>query len=658
MYNRNILIADDEVSFLSVYKNIFSTKCTEENNFIIQTFYNGRNLLTYLKNEYDMGNRIPLAILDIKMPVMDGMETASEVRKIDPDVFILFVTAYSDISINRLRENLKKDIYYINKPFDKENFFYLVDTLVKNWNRNFELKEKDQFNTSLLVNSPEPIIVINSDTSIKYVNPALEELTGFSAKEVIGLKTPYPWWSEEKLEAIEKNFQGSINKGLKKREELFQKKNGESFWVEVTCNPVKSNGDLTYYLINWVDITERKKGEQKLRKAHDDLEKRVEERTSELLIIKNALQESLEKYRVLFEVFPLGIAITDNEGNILECNKAWETIYSIDCKKHIGRSIYDEEWKIIRPDGNTMTIMEYAGVRALRENQIVRQIEGGVIKDNNEITWVSVTAAPIPLKKYGVAITCEDITQKMALQAEALRMSRLASIGELAAGVAHEINNPVNGIINCAEMLINKRDRTGIKKISAMIIEEGERIAHIVRSLLSFSMPQDEEKIPVKINEILNNTLTLIKVSVSKDDIKLIINIPEDLPPVNVRPRQIEQVFLNLINNAKYALNKKYPFPDENKILEIKGKKITVHGKKYICIIFHDRGTGIGATALKKLAIPFFTTKPAGEGTGLGLSISHNIITSYGGRLIFDSIEGEFTKVIIELPEGEYNDGR
>jgi len=77
MYNRNILIADDEVSFLSVYKNIFSTKCTEENNFIIQTFYNGRNLLTYLKNEYDMGNRIPLAILDIKMPVMDGMETAS-----------------------------------------------------------------------------------------------------------------------------------------------------------------------------------------------------------------------------------------------------------------------------------------------------------------------------------------------------------------------------------------------------------------------------------------------------------------------------------------------------------------------------------------------------------------------------------------------------
>lgn len=275
MYNRNILIADDEDSFLNVYKNIFTTKRKEENNFIIQTFHNGRKLLTYLKNEYDIGNRIPLAILDIKMPVMDGMETASEIRKIDPDVFILFVTAYSDISINRLRENLKKDIYYINKPFDKENFYYLADTLVKNWNRNFELKEKDHFNTSLLVNSPNPIIVINSDTSIKYVNPALEDLTGFYSEEVIGLKTPYPWWLKEKLKETEKDFQAAMTEGLKKGEQFFQNKNGERFWVEVTCNPVKSNGDLTYYLINWMDITERKKGEQALRKAHDDLEKRV-----------------------------------------------------------------------------------------------------------------------------------------------------------------------------------------------------------------------------------------------------------------------------------------------------------------------------------------------------------------------------------------------
>jgi PAS domain S-box-containing protein len=526
MYNRNILIADDEDSFLNVYKNILSRKGTEEDNFIIKTFYNGKKLLTYFKNEYDTGNKIPLAILDIKMPVMDGMETASEIRKIDPDVFILFVTAYSDISINRLRENLKKDIYYINKPFDKENLFYLVDTLVKNWNRN------------------------------------------------------------------------------------------------------------------------------------DDLEIRVKERTAELLIIKDALQESLEKYRVLFESFPLGITITDNKGNILECNKAWEIIYGIDCKEHIGRSIYGKEWKIIRPDGSPMTTGEYAGVRALRENQIVRQIEAGVVKDNNEITWISITAAPIPLKNYGVAITCEDITKKMALQAEALRMNRLASIGELAAGVAHEINNPINSIINCAEILINKRDRAGVKKISAMIIEEGERIAHIVRSLLSFSRPQDEEKIPVKINEILYNTLTLIKASISKDDIKLIIDIPEDLPPVNVRPRQIEQVFLNLLNNARYALNKKYPFHDENKILEITGKKITVHDKKYISIIFHDRGTGIPVTLFNNLASPFFTTKPAGEGTGLGLSISHNIISSYGGRLIFDSVEGDFTKVTIEMPEGESHDVR
>jgi signal transduction histidine kinase len=117
-----------------------------------------------------------------------------------------------------------------------------------------------------------------------------------------------------------------------------------------------------------------------------------------------------------------------------------------------------------------------------------------------------------------------------------------------------------------------------------------------------------------------------------------------------VRGHQIQQVFLNIISNARYALNQKFSEPHENKVIEIKGDTVDANGKQYVRVIFFDQGTGISGDILGRICDPFFSNKPLGEGTGLGLSISQAIIKDHGGILYFDSVEGEYTSVIIDLP--------
>jgi PAS domain S-box-containing protein len=134
-----------------------------------------------------------------------------------------------------------------------------------------ELQEIQEFNSNLLENSPYPIIVLNSDTSIKYVNGTFESLTGFSCQELIGRKAPYPWWAEESTPARIRRLKNSMEKGEHKFERMFQKKTGELFWAEITSRAIRENGKLKYYLSNWVDTTERKQAEEKLKKLAVEL---------------------------------------------------------------------------------------------------------------------------------------------------------------------------------------------------------------------------------------------------------------------------------------------------------------------------------------------------------------------------------------------------
>ncbi len=251
----------------------------------------------------------------------------------------------------------------------------------------------------------------------------------------------------------------------------------------------------------------------------------------------------------------------------------------------------------------------------------------------------------------GIAQTLSEAIERNQAEEEAVRAAHLASIGELAAGVAHEINNPINGIINYAS-IIEKQSKQNdeLKDIAHRIIKEGDRIANIVKSLLVFASNGSGDKKNVTVKSIIYESLNLTEKQLRNDGITLKVKMEEDLPPVYVNPLEIEQVFMNIINNARYALNQKYSSIDENKNLQIESNKVMINNRPYAEISIIDKGIGIPAHISDKIMNPFYSTKRQAIGTGLGLSISKGIIKNHGGELLIDSLEGNFTRVKIQLP--------
>ncbi len=255
----------------------------------------------------------------------------------------------------------------------------------------------------------------------------------------------------------------------------------------------------------------------------------------------------------------------------------------------------------------------------------------------------------------GIVIATQRLKRKIRetklMEKQLLQSEKLASVGELAAGVAHEINNPINGVINYAQILIDEAkgqaDEFGIPQ---RIMKEAERVAGIVKNLLDFARKSDDKPSPSAVGDIIADTLELVGKQLNNDGIILVLDIQNDLPKVNVNSLKIQQVFVNLFSNARYALNHKYPKVHEDKILTIESKLVNAHERQFVQTIFHDRGTGISPGSIDRVCDPFFSEKPQGKGTGLGLSISYGIVREQGGHLSFESEKGEYTKAIVDLP--------
>lgn len=249
-----------------------------------------------------------------------------------------------------------------------------------------------------------------------------------------------------------------------------------------------------------------------------------------------------------------------------------------------------------------------------------------------------------------VLMVARDMTEEERHKAEAIRAAQLASIGELAAGVAHEINNPVNGILNYAQMLSDLAPDQRSEEVITRITAEGKRIATIVRNLLDFSRHRIEEPEPVNGAALLDNCLELVKHQLLKDNVVLDISISDDLPLIFCNPSQIQQVFLNIISNSRYALNERYPKSHPNKKLHLNGSLVYHKATPYVRFLITDFGTGIEHHLLDRVFDPFFSTKPNGEGTGLGLSISYGLIRDNGGYMRIKSMFNSYTTIVVDLP--------
>jgi PAS domain S-box-containing protein len=233
--------------------------------------------------------------------------------------------------------------------------------------------------------------------------------------------------------------------------------------------------------------------------------------------------------------------------------------------------------------------------------------------------------------------------ERQKLEDKSQVANRLAAVGEMAAGIAHEINNPLAGVLGFSQMLLERDDiPEGIKSDLKLIADGSQRVADIVRRLLTFARQAKPIKTLVNLNDIIDNTLKLREYVLKTNNIQVVKRFDADLPSTIADPGQLQQVFLNLIVNAEQAMKKANGKGTLTITTEVKDNNIYTS--------FQDDGPGISKENLSHLFEPFFTTKDVGEGTGLGLSLSRSIILEHNGIMRVESEFGHGATFIIELP--------
>ncbi|MBU1001416.1 MAG: PAS domain S-box protein [Proteobacteria bacterium] len=401
-------------------------------------------------------------------------------------------------------------------------------------------------------------------------------------------------------------------------ETRFLRKAGGDIWVSLSTRLVRGETALDSFIEGFcIEITERKEAEA-------------------------ALRESEDLHRVLLMSLSDAVCITDEVGRFTYITPNTERLF--------GLSPYE-----VGELGNVQMLLGGLLVEAkeLDERGEVPNVEVEVSVGECRRSLL-VTVKRVNIREGTRLYACRDVTEKKELQAEAVRAAHLASLGELAAGVAHEINNPINAIVLWAEYLQEEAPDLGdAKDAPERILKQGERVAAIVRNLLSFARKPDDEVGPVDVREILDDSLGLTQARMEKDGVLLEIYAKSPVPRVRGRDQEVQQVFVNLLSNARDALNSRYPARHSAKRLAVSLKTVERDGRRFVRITFTDFGIGIAAKDKERIFNPFFSTKPKPQGTGLGLSTCHRIMADLDGRLTIHSEEGSYTRAVVEFPVWE-----
>jgi len=347
------------------------------------------------------------------------------------------------------------------------------------------------------------------------------------------------------------------------------------------------------------------------------LEKRVDQRTEDL-------KKSEEKYRSLVESAEDFIFTVDSEGVFQSMNSFTANFFGGRPEEFIGKRL------------SALFSERVAGIQlgAIKQVHAVgKSVRNELEVDIGDHTiWLSANFMPLKDEEGAVtSVLCiaRDITENKNLERQLINTEKLASMGTLAAGVAHEVNNPLGVILGFCDLLLRKTEKTTQDYEDLKTIErQGLHCKQVVENLLSFARLGEGDSDVSNLNECVQDIIKVVKHTLEMHDIDLHLSLAEDLPPVRGDARQLQQVFLNLINNAVSAM-------PEGGSLRIRTflERPTRRG----VIQFQDDGVGIREEDRDRIFEPFFTTKPEGEGTGLGLFVSYGIITKYGGAIDFVS---------------------
>jgi PAS domain S-box-containing protein len=349
------------------------------------------------------------------------------------------------------------------------------------------------------------------------------------------------------------------------------------------------------------------------------------------------------RYQNLFETAQDGICLTDLKGRVVSANQKVLRILETDWKTLQGTPLT----RFLPPEKKSFLQEKVALVKEGRE---LEPYEVELISESGRLVPVelSITAVRQDEKVLGLQIIGRDITSRKRIEEEMVQASKLAAVGELASGVAHEINNPLASVAGYAEEvldIVREKGKMGAQDLNefeeaiATILDQTHRCKEIIQSLLNFARQGDFEVLPVKINDLIQKTLVLIDPDIKSFKTKIVKELAPNLPAAETNPSQLQQVFINVIKNALDAM-------DSGGELKI----ISQLKDGFIQVRFKDSGGGIPPENLDKIFNPFFTTKPPGCGTGLGLSISYRIMAKLKGTIEVESQVGCGTTFVLSVP--------
>jgi len=348
--------------------------------------------------------------------------------------------------------------------------------------------------------------------------------------------------------------------------------------------------------------------------------------THAAVVIANArffemVRRAKEQWETAFDALSEGIAVVDDEGRVRRSNRALADLLNMPLPNVVGTPL--GEALLGKP--NALQDLLVATRRGDRPAPLVARSErlGRAVR---------VNVAPIPgaATEQSIVVMVEDVTEQQALETQLVQSEKLAAVGQLVSGVAHELNNPLTSIAGLSEFLLEqkelgKKDRGHLQVIQ----EQAERAGRIVRNLLTFARKGAAERVPVDLNDVIRRTLALTSYDLKLKDIAVERELSGALPDVFGDRHGLQQVVLNLVTNAAHAVAEN---PRE------RPREITVStwfdGQVHLRVA--DTGPGIPDDIAQSVFTPFFTTKEPGKGTGLGLSITYSIVESHGGQITLE----------------------
>jgi len=490
------------------------------------------------------------------------------------------------------------------------------------------LKESERKYRLLVRNLPNCVYKGYLDGSIDFFDDKIEEITGYSKEEFLLRKKN--WFSlvhEDDLDYTQEKFREALRTDSSYiREYRVKSRTGDTIWIQDGGQIIYGeNGEVEFITGAFIDITERKLAEK-------------------------ALHESEEKYRSLFNSGPDPIFVLDRARlEILDANPVAEETYGYSKDELTGML-----FSALGPVDDIYKSMSDFEKDEWRAACIVSSRVQHYRKDRKSF-YVRVTACPTRYKdRDAIILATTDITEALEKEAQLLQASKMTTLGEMSAGVAHELNQPLNAIKMGSEYL-NMMIESGkqipeknLLEVSRQISEQVDRASEIIDCLREFGRKPDFAKEKVDINEAVRVAIGIVGQQLRLQNINLTLEVDDGLPPILARKTRIEQVIFNLVANARDAvMRKKAARPGAVKpAVKIR----SFYENEQVALTVTDNGGGIPQDILDKVFEPFFTTKEVGSGMGLGLSISYGIVKDYNGNIDIQSKEGEGTTVKLTFP--------